>query len=304
MLHDLIHHTSKKPREISWLTAKLQCSEKELRSTIANGKKEGYNLHVTGQHVFTKLEVGVGALVVIGKPSPGRHKIAHVTDTHAGSRQFAPKALKKFLSFAWKEGCRSIAFTGDGTDGVKSILLPEQRLHGADEQIDELVDTMKGNPWKVAAITGNHDYYSSDAIGLDIGKIVEDRMRKAGLDWHHAGTCRGNAVIEGARTHLWHPMGAASTPNAIRRMLNSHAENLQDPTDLILAGHLHHVASCYAQAEDIFCASGGCFQVKKGSFGNRISRPWDVGASIISFTVDRRGRASEFSSRFYPAVQT
>lgn len=303
LIHDVIHHTSHKARSITWLTEKLQCSERELRACIRVGKEQGYLVHLVNQEVFTKLAIGAGPLVTIGKASPGRHKIAHVTDTHAGSTHFAKKPLRKFLSFAWKEGCRSMGFTGDGTDGVKALLLPEQRLHGADEQIDELVETMSEYPWNVAAISGNHDGYSSNAVGLDMGKIIEDRARKAGLNWQHAGTCRGNAIIEGARTHLFHPMGAASTPNTIRSMLNRHAENLKDATDLILSGHLHHYCHVHVYPEDIFATSGGCFQLKKGEFANRISRPWDIGGTIVSFSVDKKGRAGEFSSRFYPMVQ-
>lgn len=303
MIHDIVHHTSRSSKSIGWLTEKLQCSERELRRAISNGQKEGYIVRISGKDVFTKLSVGPGPTVSIGEATPGRHHIGHFTDMHWGSKHSDLKAQHKFLSFLWKKGVRSLAITGDCTDGVKALLVPDQRFTGADEQLDEGVKVMKEFGFACAAITGNHDGYTSHAIGFDFGKLMEDRMRAAGVNWNHAGTCRGNAVIEGARTHLYHPMGAASTPNSIRTMLNRHAERLEEPCDCILSGHLHHYASCYAWREKIYCASGGTFQQKRSEFANRISGPWDFGGSIISFSVDSKGRASEFSSQLYPSAQ-
>jgi len=308
MIFDIIHHTSRIARSIGWLTLKLVCSERELRAAIKTAQEQGFHVHIVGQNVFTKLPVTTGPTITLGTAKPGRYKIAHYTDPHWGSKHSSKQGQIDFLRFAWSEGCRVVAATGDNTDGVKPLLVPEQRVTGADEQIDEGVQIWKrvvkiGCPFSIAAISGNHDGYSSHAIGSDIGRLTEERMQAEGIDWHHAGTCIGNAVLHGARTHLWHPMGAASTTNAIRRMLNNKAEKLDVPTDLILSGHLHHYAAFHAAAEDIYCAAGGTFQMKRYEFANRITGPWDVGGSILTFTVDRRGRACEFSSKFYPIVQ-
>lgn len=302
MIYDIVKFTNRIPRPIGWLTEKLRCSERELRHEIAQHSKD-FTTAITQGMVYTRLAVGPGTLVVLGDVKPGRKHIGHVTDTHTGSKHFHGKGLKKFLQLLNRKKITTIAFTGDGTDGVKPLLVPDQRFTGFDEQAAELVNAFSPFQFDVFAIPGNHDGYTSHAIGSDTGRLIEERMRAAGVNWHNGGTCVGNGVLHGARTHLWHPMGAASTPNAIRRMMNARAETLDVPADLLLLGHLHHHASCYAVAEDIFCASGGTFQLKKSEFANRISRPWDVGGSIISFTLDRRGRASEFSVKFYPVAQ-
>lgn len=304
MIHEIVRHCSRIPRTVTWLCCKLVCSEKELRAAIASGVRQGFAVQYNGQFVTSRVSIGPGPLVVLGDTKPGRHHIAHITDTHAGSKHFHARGLIRFGQMAWKLGCRTVAGTGDWTDGVKPLLVPDQRFTGSDDQSEELVATWrKLPPFQVASISGNHDGYTSAAAGLDFGRVIEERMRAAGIDWHHAGTCAGNAVLHGARTHMWHPMGAASTPNAIRRMLNARAETLQEPCDLLLSGHLHHFAMCHAHPEDVFCASGGTFQLKRSEFANRISRPWDVGGSIISFTLDRKGRASEFSAKLYPVAQ-
>lgn len=305
MIHQVVHHTGRQIRTIAWLTEKLQCSERELRSCIRTGQQAGFLTQIVGQNVFTRIAVATGPTITIGEKAPGRHHIALYSDPHWGSKHSLKKAQSKFLEFAWKQGCRTAVVPGDLTDGVKSLLVPEQRFTGADEQIDEGVQIWKkAPPYEIAACSGNHDGYSSHAIGSDLGRIIQERMREAGVQWNHTGTCVGNAVVHGARVQLWHPHGAASTTNAVRRSLNSRAEKLEEPVDLLVSGHYHHYAAVHAFKEDVFCVGAATFQVKRYEFANRISAPWDVGGVIISFTSDRKGRASEFSSKLYPAVQS
>lgn len=307
-IYDVVHFTGRSVKTIAWLTDKLRCSEKELRASVAAASKQGFLTQITDGYVFTRLAIKTGTSVTLGSNKPGRYNIAHYTDPHWGSKHSLRKAQIDFLKFAWKQGCRLAAVTGDLTDGVKALLVPEQRFTGADEQLAEGLEiwrnVIKTCPYEVAAIPGNHDGYTSHAIGSDFGRIIEERMRAEGVNWTNTGTCLGHATLHGARTELWHPHGAASTTNAIRRTLNARAEKLEEPVDLLLCGHYHHYGAVHAAKEDVFCAAGGTFQVKRYEFANRISAPWDVGGSIISFTVDSRGRAREFSSKFYPAVQT
>lgn len=308
-IFDVIHHTGRQVKTIGWLTGKLRCSETELRSAVAAAAKQGFLTQITDGYVFTRLAIKTGTSVTLGSAKPGRYNIAHYTDPHWGSKHSLRKAQVDFLKFAWKEGCRVAAITGDLTDGVKPLLVPEQRFTGADEQLAEgqqiWRDVYKaGCKYECAATTGNHDGYTSHAIGSDFGRVIEERMRADGINWTNTGTCLGHAVLHGARTELWHPHGAASTTNAIRRTLNARAENLEEPVDLLLSGHYHHVGFTYAMKEDVFCAAGATFQTKQSEFANRISAGWNVGGSIISFTIGRNGLASEFSGRFFPSVQT
>lgn len=295
MIYDIVRFTNRAPRQIGWLTEKLKCSDVELRRAIAAGAKQGFTTQITGQWVYTRLAIATGPTVILGDARPGRKAIGHFTDPHWGSKHSFLKGQKRFLDLCEKRKIEVIADTGDNTDGVKALLVPEQRFAGADEQLDEGVNLLRNYGFKWASITGNHDGYSSHHLGFDFGRLTEERMRAAGVDWQHAGTCVGNAVLHGARTELWHPMGAASTTNAIRRTLNSRAEHMVQPTDLLLCGHFHHHASGYAAQEDVFYASGLTFQLKRYEFSNRISRPWDIGGGIVHFTVDRRGKAKDFS---------
>lgn len=304
MIHDIVSFTNRHAKTIGWLTAKLQCSEKELRAAIANGRKQGFLTEIVGENVFTRLAIATGPLIIIGNKKPGRHHIALYSDTHWGSKHSLEKAQLEFLRMAWKKGCRTVVAPGDLTDGVKPLLVPEQRYTGADEQIAEGTEIWrKAPPFQVVSCTGNHDGYTSHAVGSDIGRVIEQRMQAEGVEWYHSGTCLGQAVVNGARVQLWHPHGAASTTNAVRRTLNARAEKLEVPVDLIVSGHYHHYAAVHAYQEDVFCVGAATFQVKKYEFANRISGGWNVGGAIISFTADRKGRAHEFSSKFYPAFQ-
>lgn len=300
---DIVKLTARGAKSIDYLCTKLGCSEKELRAKIASSNKAGWAIGLTQGHVFSNVAVGPTDAVTLGIPTPGRHHIAFVTDLHSGSSHFDDKALLSFLRLAAKKGCTYGVMAGDLTDGVKPLLVPDQRYTGWDAQADHLVDVLRKGPaieW--ATITGNHDGYTSHAGGFDAGRSLELKMRAAGVAWHHTGTCVGRAVICGARVHLWHPAGGASTRNSVRRVLNERIEALQEPADVLVMGHLHKYATVSAYPENVYGVAGGTFQLKKSEFANRITRPWDIGGTVISFTVRRDRTVGEFSSEFFPAV--
>lgn len=243
------------------------------------------------------------ATTTLGAATPGRYRVAHVTDIHHGSKFCDCKALLDFLKVA-NARCSAIVVTGDVIDGQKARLTHEQRAVGADDQTDEAVEV-----WTAAKLTipvvacgGNHDGYAYAATGIDAGKVMGERMREAGVDWRYLGQCLGRAIIHGAKWELWHPMGAGSTRNAVRRILNARAEAYEpdDRPHILAIGHYHRHTSVLAYPENVYCVSGGTFQRKGSEFSNRITNGWDVGASIVSYTVHDDGSVGEFAVEFFP----
>lgn len=243
----------------------------------------------------------------LGETRPGRYRVAHVTDIHHGSKFCDCKALLDFLRIA-NERCSAIVVTGDVIDGQKACLTYEQRAVGADDQTDEAVEV-----WTAARLTipvvacgGNHDGYAYAATGIDHGRVLAERMREAGVDWRYLGQCLGRAIIHGAKWELWHPMGAGSTRNAVRRILNARAESYEvaDRPNILAIGHYHRHTSVLAYPENVYCVSGGTFQRKGSEFSNRITNGWDVGASIVSYTVHPDGSVGEFAVEFFPVATT
>jgi hypothetical protein len=245
------------------------------------------------------------SIVRIGTQAPGRYRIFHSTDQHFGSKFNDSQSFLDDARWAVEEGCTAAAFTGDLLDGQKACLAYEQRCIGADDQAQEAVEVISASALRkysipVVAIGGNHDGYAHAATGIDYGAVVRDRMREAGMQWHYLGQCLGRAVLHGAKWELWHPMGAGSTRNAVRRILNARAEAYEahDRPNVLAIGHYHRHTSFMAYPEHIFCVSGGTCQRKGSEFSNRITGGWDVGAGIVSYTVRDDGSVGEFAAEF------
>ncbi len=302
MIQDIARLTARRPMLLGRLAERLQVSKKELLAEVRAAQKAGAQLEIVEGHVGVKVRVGGQPEIVLGETSAGRHLVAHVTDLHAGSRYFDREALLTFLNLAWKRGARVLVNTGDNLDGHKDVLLLEQRACGFDAQAEELVNVWKkAPPFRVVAIDGNHDGYHSSACGFVSGKLLEGRMREAGLDWTFAGVCLGRARIHGARWMLWHPHGGASTRNALRKILNERIEAMEEPMDVLTMGHFHKFSSVAAYPEGVFGFSGGTFQRKGSEFSNRISRPWDTGGVLVSYDIDAKGCVSHTAAEFVPA---
>jgi predicted MPP superfamily phosphohydrolase len=263
-------------------------------SVIPNGSRPLESMGRIGKSIAT-----------IGSAKPGRYRVAHFTDIHHGSKFCDGKAFLDLAQWAVDEGATAVVCTGDILDGQKACLSHEQRCIGADDQALEAVEIWSASAFRkhsipVVAIGGNHDGYAHSATGIDYGAVLRDRMREAGLSWQYLGQCLGRARVHGAKWELWHPMGAGSTRNAVRRILNARAEayEVADRPDVLAIGHYHRHTSFTAYPERIFCVSGGTFQRKGSEFANRITGGWDVGAGIVSYTIRDDGSVAEFAAEF------
>lgn len=284
---------------IAALCERLACTKRELMAEIREARAAGAVIEVVEGFVGTRVRIGAGPTVHIGNVKPGRRVVAHVTDLHAGSKYFDAAALSEFLERAWERGARCLVNTGDNLDGHKDVLLLEQSAVGFDAQSRVLVDVFrKAPPFEIVAIDGNHDGYFSNSTGFVSGSLLAHRMVEAGVKWQFAGVCLGSAVVHGARWQLWHPHGGASTRNALRRILNARVEGLHEPLDFLAMGHFHKFASVATFPEGVFAFAGGTFQRKRSEFANRIANSWDIGGTLASFDLDKRGRVSAQAAEF------
>lgn len=304
LLSALVSLTRRKVVTLLEACEALRAAPQDVREAIAWAQREGYHLQVEGDRVFSRLAIQAFEAATLGEPKPGRYRVAHLTDMHFGSRHCDVAAMRDFLRYAEAAGCVAGLCTGDVTDGHSPKLTFDQTAVGLDDQLDVALDAMRGTrlPW--FAITGNHDGYHSSNTGIDTGRVTAERMQAAGIDWKHVGVCVGDVVVHGARFHLWHPHGGAGTRNAVRRVMNDRAEDMARNDNVphaLLLGHFHKHTSFTAYPERTFCASGGTFQRKGSEFANRIAREWDIGGSIISFTVGDDGKPREFSAEFQEA---
>lgn len=310
MIHDIIKLSSRRATSIATLCNKLVVSEKDLRSRIKGAREEGFHVRIVDGYVVSKASVGPvpdAPAIELGETSPGRYRVGQFTDLHFGSRHADKRAMSAFLKRAWLRGVRTMVCTGDVLDGNAEVLIPDQKTTSFDGQCDEAVALVEDAPkFSWVAIDGNHDGHFSSSIGIDSGRLVQDRMRAAGVDWTYAGRCLGHATISRARWQLWHPHGGASTRNALRRILNARAESQanegQPRTNVLAMGHFHKFVGLPIFPEGVFGVAGGTFQRKRSEFANRIGNGWDVGGVIVSYQVARGGHVSEVAAEFLPAV--
>lgn len=297
MIADVVRYTSRGAVPIARLCERLVCSEKELGAAVRTARAEGVHVQIVDGHVATRVALGALETVTVGDTKAGRKLVAGISDTHFGSRHCDEDGILEHLHLAWERGAKVCIHTGDVLDGNKPVLLPDQDYIGFDSQAARAVRLFsKAPPFKYVAIDGNHDGYFSASSGFVSGTLLAARMKDAGVSWSFAGVCEGRAVVHGLRAFLWHPHGGASTRNAVRRVLNEKAEALQEPADVIVIGHYHKFVSFQAYPERIHCMAGGTFQLKLSEFANRISRSWDHGGTLVSFTVDAKGVAHEIAA--------
>lgn len=294
---------AKKPILITDAEKRLKLTPVELRKEISELRKtnnvrifDGF-VHVTPKREGTTLEVD--------DKKTGRRRVAMVSDLHFGSRWCDADGLVKFLTKVHAMGIRDVVVPGDVLDGVKPLLLPEQDYALFSTQSDFAIRTMKRAPkgMRYYAIAGNHDSYTSHAIGFEAGKALADAMQVAGVDWNYLGECLGHVTLQGARFQLWHPHGGAGTANAVRRILNTRIENLAAPVDVLVIGHFHKYAVVHAYPENVLGVASGTFQKKGSEFSNRLSSAWELGGTVISWTRHSDGSVSEFSSEFHPVAK-
>lgn len=304
-LWDILRLTQKKAWPIEKLGDRLGLSDKEVRATVKEGQKEGYTVQIRGGIVTSKSpSIVEHNHPVVGDMRPGRKHVAIITDTHFGSTHCDINGIQKFLKLAWDKGCRIVVHSGDILDGHSEKLLHEQDAVGFDKQAELAVKTIsKCPPFQYIVCDGNHDSYFTNNIGMVSGVVLAERMRAAGVKWEFTGVCLGRATIHGARWQLWHPHGGASTRNAIRRILNDRVEALDEGLDVLQIGHFHKYVGLPTYPEGVYGIAGGTFQKKISEFASRIARGWDVGGTIVSFSLYKDGTVGEFSSEFYPSAQ-
>ena len=309
MIADVIRITQHRPQTLAAVCEKLVCSQDELVEAVQTAQKKGANVRIVDGYVTTKQKIGaVVEGLELGDTRPGRKMVPLVTDLHFGSAQCRHRDIVRFLVKAWKlldkvgipESERVVVCTGDVLDGNKPVLIPDQSHIGFDNQVRLAVSTFgKVPPFTYLSIDGNHDGYFSSAIGTTSGVLLAERMQEAGVNWLHLGQCEGRAKIHGANWFLHHGMGGASTRNAIRRLLNSKAENFQEHVDILALGHYHKAVVIPTFPERVYGVAGGCFQEKGSEFANRMNSLWDVGGTMVSYDLSARGVVSHISSEFY-----
>lgn len=294
-LLDLVKLTRKHPVAFEELCNKLDCSPARLRDLVSDARAQNLVIAIDGDQVGFKprreevQETGVAP--VVGQ----RQMIAHITDTHLGSKYCLRAHLQDFVRYAYEKGVRDFLHSGDVLDGAYKGHGFETSHSGLDEQTRDLFEVMPRLPGLTYhAISGNHDQTYQDDSGVDVQNYIAGYFRDHGRDdWRGYGARGAMLRIRGALVDMWHPSGSTSYAVSynMQKKIEAYAPGYKP--QILLIGHWHRF--CYIEERGIHAHAGGTFQGGGSAFGKSLkSGPPAIGGSILSWDLTKDGTIRNF----------
>jgi predicted phosphodiesterase len=274
----------------------LDLSPAKLRDLLDRASEANLVIGVAGGKVgflnAPKEEVQeVGVSPVVGQ----RQMVAHITDTHLGSKWCLRHYLKDFVRYAYSKGVREILHTGDVLDGNYKGHGFERSHEGLTEQIRDLFDVLPRAPGLTYhAISGNHDQTFEDESGVDVGAAIAGYFRDHGRDdWRGYGTRGALLRVRGVLCDLWHPGGSVSYATSYKMHKKVEAYAPGSKPQILLIGHWHRF--CYIYERGIHAIAGGTFQGGGSAFAKSLTcGPPAIGGSILSWDLTEQGTIRDF----------
>lgn len=295
-LLDLVRLTRKAPVPFGELCDRLDVSPRRLRELVDEAHRQNLVVAIDGDKVgFINRPPDqvqdTGIAPIVGQ----RQRVAHVTDTHLGSKYCLRSYLQDFVRYAYAQGVREVLHTGDVVDGNYRSHGFETSHSGIDEQARDLFETMpqlEGLTYH--AISGNHDQTFQDESGIDVQAYIAAYFRERGRDdWNGYGARGALLKVRGALVDLWHPTG--STSYAVSYNMQKKIESYPPggKPQLLLIGHWHRFA--YIEERGIHAVAGGTFQGGGSAFAKSLkSGPPAIGGTILSWDLTAQGTIRDF----------
>ncbi len=234
---------------------------------------------------------------------------ASISDTHFGSRYVQKTALLHFLDMAYERyGVRHVFHSGDVTAGERVYKGQTYDLyaHGADEQIDDAVNSLpRREGLRYYMLGGNHDASFIRLCGLD----VVMRMCAERDDFIFCGWAAGDIrLTDRASLRLWHPSGGMPYAISYRgqryaaqiafeelNAIISEGGPLPANVRILQIGHLHVMGGPIDQgALDFYHA--GCFEGQTTYLREKGLIP-TIGAYIVEAEITESGILREITTR-------
>ena len=279
------------------LAKKLKVAERELADYIADMQRRGILIQRYGS------EWGVA-----DQPFPVDHGLLHtyhsrpdhtylfgiISDTHLGSKYERLDVLRDLYNrFAAAEVDR-VFHAGNWIDGESRLNRHELHVFGLDEQCRYLAQQYPQHDGLVTyAIAGDcHEgWYGKDAK-LDVGKYLEDTMRRAGRDdWCNLGFLEANVPLtnassgKSAQLQVRHPGGGTAYAISYKPQKIVEAMAGGEKPAILILGHYHKME--IAPLRNVHVIQAGCTQDESTWTRKNNIQPV-VGGWIIKATQDPR----------------
>lgn len=159
--------------------------------------------------VYYALEKGDDPFVFLPETTSNTLKIAKMSDIHLGSNEVDEEELISLLSYLWKTGYRIITLSGDIVDGFNVYRGHIQNISEAtfDMQADLVVSVLSMFNFLYITNTGNHDASSTKNAGVDVVRLIEQKMLNRGKKFVYLKSYSGYIVYKDVAIQIIHMDG-------------------------------------------------------------------------------------------------
>lgn len=159
--------------------------------------------------VYYALEKGDDPFVILPETENNTLKIAKMSDIHLGSNEVDEEELISLLSYLWKTGYRTITLSGDIVDGFNVYRGHIQNISEAtlDMQADLVVSILSMFNFLYITNTGNHDASSTKNAGVDVVRLIEQKMLNRGKKFVYLKSYSGYIVYKDVAIQIIHMDG-------------------------------------------------------------------------------------------------
>jgi len=159
--------------------------------------------------VYYALEKGDDPFVVLPKIDGNTLKMAKMSDIHLGSSEVDEEELISLLTYLWNTGYRIITFSGDIVDGFNVYRGHIQNISEAtlDMQADLVVSILSMFNFLYITNMGNHDASSTKNAGVDVVRLIEQKMLHRGKKFVYLKSYSGYIVFNDIAIQIIHMDG-------------------------------------------------------------------------------------------------
>ena len=291
-LEDRLLSYIKKERTLEFLQDKLDMEEIELLGYITKLQRDGREINLLGDKVSLSKSLPVeNRTFELYNGDLESLNLCVVSDTHLCNKKQQLTLLNNVYDECVKRGITTVLHCGDITDGMskRQQQIYELFMFGADEQAEYVINNYpKRDGITTYFITGNHDGWSFQSAGVDVGKIIAASRP----DMIYLGNQKARVKMNNVNIDLFHPIDGSSY--AVSYSGQKTIESMPSGTkpDIMFCGHHHK--SCSFVFNDVYYNEVPCLEDRtQFEEGKKLINT--VGAMFPTIKTDENGDLISFT---------
>ncbi len=163
--------------------------------------------------VYYALEKGDDPFVILPDSESETLKIAKMSDIHLGSNEIDEEELIALLTYLWESGYRVLTLSGDIVDGFNVYRGHIQNISYStlDAQADLVTSILSLFDFLYITNTGNHDASSTKNSGVDVVRLIEQKMLNRGKKFVYLKSYSGYIIYKGVAIQIIHMEGGGNS---------------------------------------------------------------------------------------------